>query len=156
MWIQNVALYYAMWSFSSRIAIVYDYFYHCVKHDREVKEKSDTFGRAEEEECKAMDEERQKTKKFHQKIKGWVISAINFIAFLFCATMILFIYFKDLDGNNPETDPDYDITTYIGDVWVYSIVAGLDAFIRLFVSLELFMSLRNYQKMMKIKGIEES
>ena len=56
MWIQNLALYYAMWSFSSRMAITYDYFYHCGKHTRQVKEKRDTFGRAEEEECKAMDE----------------------------------------------------------------------------------------------------
>ena len=101
MWIQNVALYYAMWSFSSRIAIVYDYFYHCVKHDREVKEKSDTFGRAEEEECKAMDEERQKTKKFHQKIKGWVISAINFIA-CFLTLWKWYRFIRKLEDSNAK------------------------------------------------------
>ena len=70
--------------------------------------------------------------------------------------MILFFHFKGLDENHPETNPDDLLTTYMGNIWVYSVVAGLDAFIRAFVSVELFMSLINYKKMMKIQGIDKS
>ena len=57
---------------------------------------------------------------------------------------MIYLYFEN--KKHPVDTPDDCIVAYMGNIWGYVVVATLDAFIRLFVSIELFISIRNYRK----------
>jgi len=91
-----------------------------------------------------MVNERKVKKAKHQKVKGWVISAIA-ITCLLCGVFMLVFELKS--ENTQEKETDDLLTTYTGNIWGYIVVAALDAFIRAFVSVELFITLKNYWKL---------
>jgi hypothetical protein len=78
-----------------------------------------------------------------------VILTIFVIACLSCGGLMIYLYFEN--KKHPVDTPDDCIVAYMGNIWGYVLVATLDAFIRLFVSIELFMSICNYNKTMKIQ-----
>jgi hypothetical protein len=101
-----------------------------------------------EKECVEKNLVRHEKKTKDQKIKGQVIFSIFAIACLSCGALMISLYFENQQSDNK---PDDCIVNYIGNVWCYVVVATLDAFIRLFVSIELFMSIRNYSKGINIQ-----
>ena len=88
--------------------------------------------------------ERKVKKAKHQKIKGWVINVIAIICLLCGVSMLVFELKSE---NTQENDTDDHLTNYTGNILGYIVVATLDAFIRAFVSVELFIVIGYYWKL---------
>jgi len=57
------------------------------------------------------------------------------------------LVFELKSENTQEKETENHLTTYTGNIWGYIVVAILDAFVRAFVSIELFIVVGDYLKL---------